>query len=774
LAAILDHLPDALLLIDPAGAVVNANARAIEAFGAGGAAALVGRTLAELLPGLTPDLAGSPSTWPADGTPPSRTYAHALTGSSFGVEVACSRVPWGGGEERLLVSLREGESAVEAELVRTGRAAQAVLRSTEEAVCGVDRDGRVMLANPAAARLLGARVSAIAGRDLHALAMHTRVDGTPYPAAEAPVARTLRTGRRLRRRPEIVWRQDGSPVPVEVSTAPIKDGNEVIGAVLSFSDMTESAELERRRARLIEVLAAELTPALAKLTVEAEQEDLVTRLRGIVADAIDYEHLMTGQAVPELTAADLQDVVNDAVAIRQEAAAERSVELQVETVPAPAAADPQRLTVAVAELIRAAVAAAPAGGTVTVTVGAEPDLLRIAVDGAEQAGGTGENPLLRWLRPRGSVPAGADPDLALVQIVAEAHGGRFLLESKPDGVRSYVLELPPVIESTPGPRKHARNSIPHPEPTLVVVPEQAPVATPAHAAAPEPAGAPEPVAAIPAQSGATGAAEEAAASTSELAVVSTDDVPADETEAGQTGQSAGATSDTVGAAQPQVLVWPEPTPQLSDVLTARGLASVALSRPEQPAIVPVGTAVVLIDPGAGPLRRKRLAELGAAVAEAALPLLAVVGLAELDSPDPASDPTVLLNCLVPSGQAGRVLIIEDDPALAAAFGAGLALAGVRGWHARSDAEAAGRLAHARPDVVLRNLDGPEPADDRWLRPIDGPPVPVLGYTTDELSEGHQLRLERGQTVLGLAPRLQSAVTDQRLAAVLARLSGGKA
>jgi PAS domain S-box-containing protein len=727
LAAILDHLPDALLLIDPAGAVVNANARAIDAFGAGGAAALVGRTLAELLPGLTRDVGASPSTWPADGTAPSRTYAHALTGSSFGVEVACSRVPWGGGEERLLVSLREGESAVEAELVRTGRAAQAVLRSTEEAVCGVDREGRVMLANPAAARLLGARVSAIAGRDLHTLAMHTRLDGTPYPATEAPVTRTLRSGRRLRRRPEIVWRQDGSPVSVEVSSAPIKDGNEVIGAVLAFSDMTEAGELERRRARLVEVLTAELTPALGKLSLEGDQEDLVNRLRAIVADAIDYEHLMTGQAVPELTAADLHDVVTDAVASRREAAGERGVELRVATQSVPAAADPARLTVAVSELIRAAVAAAPAGGTVTVTVSAEPDLLRIAVDGVEHAAGPAENPLLRWLRPRATAAAGADPDLALVQIVAEAHGGRFLLESKPDDMRSYVLELPPVLETTPGPRKHARNAIPQAEPTLVVVPEPPPT--------------------IPAQS--QPPVTEPAAITAEVPVV--EDVPE--------------------PSAPQVLVWPQPTPGLAEVLTAKGLGSVALARPEQPAIVPAGTAVVLIDPGAGPLRRKRLTELGAAIAVAGLPMLAVVGLAELDAPDGVSDPAVLLNCLVPAGGVGRVLIIEEDPALAAAFGAGLALAGVRGWHAKTDQEAAGRLAHARPDVVLRNLGAPEPVDDTWLRPLDGPPVPVLVYTTDDLTEGHQARLERGQTVLGLSARVETTEADQRLAGVLAKLAG---
>jgi len=297
------------------------------------------------------------------------------------------------------------------------------------------------------------------------------------------------------------------------------------------------------------------------------------------------------------------------------------------------------------------------------------------------------------------------------------------------------------VEPSTAPRKHARNSVP-----------QTPIAT------------------IPSQPQTT--PDEPATSTAALALVTTDDVPSDHADPEQTGHIAVTTSDTPSAiAVPQVLVWPEPTPSLAEVLLARGLGSVALARSEQPVIVPVGTAVVLIDPGAGPLRRRRLTELGAAVAEARLPLLAVAGLAEVDGSDPAGDPAVLLHCLVPSGAVGRVLIIEEDPALAAAFGAGLALAGVRGWHARSDMEAAGRLAHARPDVVLRNLGGPEPIDAVWVHAPDSPPIPVLAYTTDELAEGHQYRLERGQTVIGLCARMESPATDQRLAVLLARLSG---
>ena len=302
LAAILDNLPDGLLLVDESGTVINANARAVAAFGVSSASSLVGSSLAELLPSLAGS-DGSPAGWPTVGES-RRVLARPPIGDPFGVEVTCSRIPWGSGEERLLVSLRHGtDSTAEAELVRTGRAAQAVLRSTEEAICGVDRDGRVVLANPAAARLLGAKVSTIAGLDLHTMALHTRLDGTMYPSSESPIARTLRTGRRMQRRHEIVWRQDGSPVPVEMSSAPMRDGSEIVGAVLAFTDVTEQVESERRRARLVEVLADEVAPALAALTVEADHAEALAKLREMVAEAIDYEHLMTGEAELDLTEA---------------------------------------------------------------------------------------------------------------------------------------------------------------------------------------------------------------------------------------------------------------------------------------------------------------------------------------------------------------------------------------------------------------------------------------------------------------------------------------
>lgn len=730
LAAILDNLPDGLLLVDATGTIVNANARAVAAFGVGSAASLVGSALAELLPSL--GRSGTSDGWPVDGQS-RRVLARPPVGDPFGVEVTCSRVPWGNGEERLLVALRHGTgSTAEAELVRTGRAAQAVLRSTEEAICGVDRDGRVVLANPAAARLLGAKVSVIAGLDLHTMALHTRLDGTPYPSSESPIARTLRTGRRMQRRREVVWRQDGSPVPVELSTAPMRDGADIVGAVLAFTDVTEQVEAERRRARLLETLVDEVAPALAALQADPGHADDLDRLRALVAETIDYEHLMTGQIELDLAQVQLGDVVARAIDTTSALAGERGVELHSTVEGAEFVGDEARLARTLAELLRAAVHAVASGAVLTVTGGAEDEWVRVAVTGvAAVEPGPRDNPLLRWLRPAKVRDRGSDPDLALVQMVAEGHGGQFLLEAAPDGSRSFVVELPTTPPATArSARRHARG-------------ETAPIeALVAAQAAPEASARIFPFAQPPAPAGEPTAA----------------------------GEPSGAAPDGARKRVAQVLVWPRPTDAVAEALGVHGASSLALANPAQPTVaVPDGAGVVLIDPIAGGLARRVLHDLTEAATSAGVPVAVVVGLAEVESEDAVTDPATLLRAAAPTADEElRVLLVEPARVLAAALRFSLRRAGCEVVHAVDDAQAAAALAGRVPDLVLRNLalpDGP-----LWTGPDPKAPIPVIAYTSDDLTDGHEQRLPAGTTLLSIAPRSDTDEVAARIAGLVVRLA----
>ncbi|MFG2798728.1 hybrid sensor histidine kinase/response regulator [Streptomyces pseudovenezuelae] len=297
LAAILDALPDALVLVNANGTVVNANTIALEAFEAPGTA-LVGRGLLDLLPHfdsrLIPGSMRRPDHMdPRGRTKPTRMVARRTDGSEFPVEVTSANLENGqqaydgygySGDELLMLVVRDltGTVDTEAELARSQRQTEMILRAASEGVVGTDTDGRIVLVNPAAAQILGYRASDLGGRELHDLILHARADGTPFPYEESPLADTLRSGRKHRVRGQVLWSKKGDKVPVDLTTAPVRDGDQLVGAVLTFTDRRpydaladEKSTAEKAHAQELERLeedhASELTALRQKHITELEE-----------------------------------------------------------------------------------------------------------------------------------------------------------------------------------------------------------------------------------------------------------------------------------------------------------------------------------------------------------------------------------------------------------------------------------------------------------------------------------------------------------------------
>ncbi|MDQ0787962.1 PAS domain-containing protein [Streptomyces sp. B3I8] len=301
LAAILDALPDALVLVNANGTVVNANTIALEAFETPGTA-LVGRGLLDLLPEfdsrLIPGSMRRPDhVDPRARTRPTRMTARRTDGSEFPVEVTSAnledaRQAYDGygytGDELLMLVVRDlsGTVDTEAELARSQRQTEMILRAASEGVVGTDTDGRIVLVNPAAAQILGYRANELGGKELHTLVLHSREDESPFPYAESPLADTLRSGRKHRVRGQVLWSKAGNKVPVDLTTAPVRDGDQLVGAVMTFTDRrpfdtlsAEKHESEERHQQELRQLAEEHAAELERVREEhsAELETLRER-----------------------------------------------------------------------------------------------------------------------------------------------------------------------------------------------------------------------------------------------------------------------------------------------------------------------------------------------------------------------------------------------------------------------------------------------------------------------------------------------------------------
>jgi diguanylate cyclase (GGDEF)-like protein/PAS domain S-box-containing protein len=115
-----------------------------------------------------------------------------------------------------------------------------VLESAGEGILGVDMDGRFTFANPSGLRILGyASDTELIGKPMHATIHHSRMDGSPIPIEECGVHRAMAEARASHADSDVYWRRDGSPFPVECWAHPQVHDGQVVGAVITFIDISE-------------------------------------------------------------------------------------------------------------------------------------------------------------------------------------------------------------------------------------------------------------------------------------------------------------------------------------------------------------------------------------------------------------------------------------------------------------------------------------------------------------------------------------------------------
>ena len=120
-----------------------------------------------------------------------------------------------------------------------------LLESVGEAVYGMDPHGRCTFCNAAFLRLLQYPTQqALLGRNIHDVIHHTRANGDPFPWEECPLREALSAGTKAHAGNEMMWRSDGSGVPVEVWSNPLIQNGKILGTVVTLLDLTERLRAE--------------------------------------------------------------------------------------------------------------------------------------------------------------------------------------------------------------------------------------------------------------------------------------------------------------------------------------------------------------------------------------------------------------------------------------------------------------------------------------------------------------------------------------------------
>jgi diguanylate cyclase (GGDEF)-like protein/PAS domain S-box-containing protein len=122
---------------------------------------------------------------------------------------------------------------------------QLILDSAAEAIYGVDVHGNCTFCNISCIKMLGYNnQSELLGKNMHWQIHHTTRDGDPLPAEECKIFKAIKQGQGAHDDDEVFWRADGSNFDVEYFSYPQVNSGDIIGAVITFIDVSERKQKE--------------------------------------------------------------------------------------------------------------------------------------------------------------------------------------------------------------------------------------------------------------------------------------------------------------------------------------------------------------------------------------------------------------------------------------------------------------------------------------------------------------------------------------------------
>lgn len=359
----------------------------------------------------------------------------------------------------------------ERELERLSRRNELILESVGEGIYGINLAGECTFVNPAALEQTGHSRAELmsAAKTMHEILQPEKVDGSEYPWEESTSFDTLNDGEVRRVSNEYMWRKDGTRFPVDFVVTPIvEDDSRILGAVVTFQDITQRKAVEQMKNEFIAIVSHELRTPLTSirgslgllasgllkkfpdkadkmLKIAVENTDRLVRL---INDILDIERLESGKVTLEQGEHELGSLMGKATDTMQAMAGDNKVKLELEAIDRKVWVDPDRFIQVLTNLCSNAIKFSKENGVVKVFAeDVEPGWVRVSVK--DSGRGVPKDKLKKIFERFGQVDAsdsrekgGTGLGLPICRTIVEQHGGQIWVESVEGKGSTFCFTLP--------------------------------------------------------------------------------------------------------------------------------------------------------------------------------------------------------------------------------------------------------------------------------------------------------------------------------------------
>ncbi|MBL7955190.1 MAG: HAMP domain-containing protein [Flavobacteriales bacterium] len=340
--------------------------------------------------------------------------------------------------------LQRWESSNLARIMDEKARVEAVLNSLQDAAFGVDHAGCVLFVNRKGVELIGMEATELIGASVHDL-VHRN-----------DLMRLVITGNQNKPFKAIV---DGKEQFFAASHTPINNGNEVIGIVHLMHNITLFQERDQNKTMFLATISHELKTPLAstdlglslleRQPMKPEMQGILDDLRKdhkrlvrIVSELLDMAQVESGRMRLEVREVLLKDLVQAAVEAVSSSARKEDISLEVSYPDGEllVAADGEKATWALINLLSNALRHAPARSTVTVRAGVDGDRKTITVaDSGPGIPAEQQSHLFERFTPHST--SGTGLGLSIAREMMRAMGGDILLRSSDSNGSIFSMEF---------------------------------------------------------------------------------------------------------------------------------------------------------------------------------------------------------------------------------------------------------------------------------------------------------------------------------------------